>query len=221
MMSAGMMGGNNAAKAGVVYSLPTTPEQQFKILPIRMTVLVDQTHLPDFLVGLENSPMTIQVMETEIAKPLAPVVKPVYGERLNFGMMGGYGGMMGGPGMEGEGSMMKAMQAMMSRGGPGMMPGGRGGMETMMGGYGMMMGGNQAAAVKKGTDIRSKDMAKERRDQQKKDASTAKGPAKSKVDLYYNIIEVTVYGRLASTTPRRPRPRNSLRRLSLPLRPPG
>ena len=58
-----------------------------------MTVLVDQAHLPDFLVGLENSPMTIQVMETEIAKPLAPVVKPVYGERLNFGMMGGYGGM--------------------------------------------------------------------------------------------------------------------------------
>ena len=59
---------------------------QFKSLPIKMNVLVEQSKLPDFLVGLENSPMAIQVMEVEIAKPLAPVVKPVYGERSTFGM---------------------------------------------------------------------------------------------------------------------------------------
>ena len=121
-----MMGSSAATKSGIVYSLPTTPEQQFKILPVRMTVLVDQTHLPDFLVGLENSPMTIEVMETEIAKPLAPVVKPVYGDKscLQHGRRhDGRRPMMASRAME-ENSMMRAMQSMMGRGttmgGPGM-----------------------------------------------------------------------------------------------------
>ena len=61
-------------------------------------------------------------------------------------------------------------------GGPGMMPGNENaGMQAMMNSYGGMMGGSQAPVVKKGTDIRGKDMAKERRDQLKKEASAAKG----------------------------------------------
>jgi hypothetical protein len=218
-MMSSMMGNN--AKAGTVYSLPTTPDQQFKILPVRMTVLVDQSHLPDFLVGLENSPMTIQVMETELAKPLAPVVKPVYGERLNFGM-GGYGAMMGGPGMdmEGPGGRNAAMMNMMNRGGPGMPGGGRNMME-MMSGYGPMSGGNQAPAPKKGTDIRSKDMAKERKDQAKKEANAAKNATKSKVDLYFNIIEVTVYGqaRFYNAPPAPPQEQPSTSQAAAPTAP--
>lgn len=97
-----------------------------------MVVLVDQAKLPDFLVALENSPMSIQVKEAEIAKPLTPVVKPVYGERSSFNMgmggysmMGGSGGMM--PGMPGMNTAEMNMSMMMrAQGGRNRMSGGAG-----------------------------------------------------------------------------------------------
>ncbi len=85
-----MMGA--ATKSEGVYYLKTEGQVQYKILPIMMKVLVDQAHLPDFLVGLENSPMSIQVMEPEIAKPLMPVIKPVLYADKNAFNMGAWGG---------------------------------------------------------------------------------------------------------------------------------
>ena len=194
-MPPGMMGGAGGKTEGVYYL--KTEGQQYKILPIKMTVLVDQAHLQDFLVGLENSPMAIQVMEPEIAKPLTPVVKPVYGERSSYGMMG-YGGMGEGPG--GMGMNMRGMM------GPGMssrqmgeMMGGSGRMQQsgMMQGMmpGMMEGRGMGspAVAKKGIDNRSKNQAAERKAKEK-EASKAKAEPKKPVDQYYNVIEVTVYG---------------------------
>ena len=54
-----------------------------------MSVLIEQDHIQDFLVALENSPMTIQVMDFEMGKPTARVVKPKKGENMGFGMMMG------------------------------------------------------------------------------------------------------------------------------------
>ena len=193
------MGMGAAAKTDEVFYLKTEG-QQFKILPVKMNVLVDQARLQDFLVGLENSPMAIQVMEIELAKPITPVVKPTYGDRSAFnfgGMMGGEGYMMmggpgnrggrpmsgyTGPGMAGGGNMRSGDPGM----GPGMAgyPGSRGGMS----GYG---GGGPV--VKKGTDIRSINKAEERK-KKDKEASKAKADTKNKVDQYFNVIEVTVYG---------------------------
>ena len=44
-----------------------------------MSVLIDQDHIQDFLVELENSPMSIQVMDFELQRPRARVTKPEKG----------------------------------------------------------------------------------------------------------------------------------------------
>ena len=201
MMASQMMGAGAAAKTDEVFYLKTEG-QQFKILPIKMNVLVDQARLQDFLVGLENSPMAIQVMEIELAKPIAPVVKPTYGDRSAFnfggmgGMMGGEGYMMAGPGNRGGRPMSgytgpgMAGNSNMRSGDPGMGPG----MAGYPGSRGGMTGyGGAGPVVKKGTDIRSINKAEERK-KKDKEASKAKADTKTKVDQYFNVIEVTVYG---------------------------
>ena len=188
----GMKGGGARGASDIVYYLKTEG-QQYKILPIKMNVLVEQSRLQDFLVGLENSPMSIQVMEFELAKPLVPVVKPTYGDRASFGFGGmagmesGMPGMMGGRGMRGGAGPMPGMM-------PGPMGGPGGGEMSMRGGMPGMTGGN-ASAPKSGTSIREKNLAKERKDRER-DAAKAKSKAepKARLDQYYNVIEVTVYG---------------------------
>ena len=44
-----------------------------------MTVLIDQDHVQDLLVELENSPMSIQVKDFELQRPTARVTKPEKG----------------------------------------------------------------------------------------------------------------------------------------------
>ena len=73
---------------------------QYKIMPVVMTVLIDQDHVQDFLVELENSPMSIQVMDFELERPTARVAKPEKGAEPVGGFGGGMGmGMMMGGGM--------------------------------------------------------------------------------------------------------------------------
>ena len=184
------MGMGGAVKTEGVMYLKTEGQVQYKVLPVMMKVLVEQSKLPDFLIGLENSPMTIQVMEPEISKPLVPVVKPViYGDKNAYNMgMGGMGEMsMMGSGMGGY-PMARNMP------GSNMMPG-RESMNYSSGG-GMMgmpgMGG--APAVKKGTDVRTVNKADERKKNLAKDAAKPKVETKAKLDQYFNVIEVTVYG---------------------------
>ena len=195
--------GGGAGKSREVMYLKTE-SQQYKILPIMVSVLVDQARLANFLVGLENSPMAIEVNEVEIVKPAAPVTKPVYGERssFNFGPMGsGRGGddlaMMGGrgrmsqPGMSGGAMGGRAGSYPGMGDGPASMPGGG---DPRMGGGGGFGGAPKATG---GVNNRGKDEAKIRRDREKKEkdaAAKAKGETK-KIDQYYNVIEVKVYGR--------------------------
>ena len=161
MMSGGMMGGGMAGNTESIFFVkPENDKGQYKVLPILMSVLIDQDHIQDFLVELENSPMSIQVMDFEMQRPETRVTKPEKGAENNFGgyggMMGGYGGMMqmmmGGRrgGMSGYGGGSSNYGSMMQA----MMGGGRGSMMGMMG-----MGGGTTAA-RKGTDKRSVDAAR-------------------------------------------------------------
>jgi hypothetical protein len=185
------MGGNVGATESVYYI--HTDSQQFKVLPVEMSVLIDQSRIQDFLIALENSPMTIQVMDFEMSKPQAPVVKPIKGEQMSYmgmgmmgpmgeGMMPGMDGMMRGmTGYGGRFQMMRGMMdsAMMS------MPGSMGGMPGMMG-YGM--GGGTA---KKGIDKRAED----RRKKQEEQLKAIKSAIHTSIhDPYFNIIEVKIYG---------------------------
>ncbi len=192
----GMPGGKGGGGGGAndeVYSLKSDVPLPYKVLPIEMTVLVEQSRLSEFLVGLENSPMAIQVMEPEIAKPAAPVVKPIYGE-ADFGM-GGMGMMsqMGRRGGEGPASEMPYGRTQGGRNAGGGMPASRpdDSMAAMRGGGGY----NRASTPKRsGTDNRSGPNKAEERRKKAKEAAQAKAVPKKNVDQYFNVIQVTVYG---------------------------
>src|SRR5262249_20771214 len=145
-----------------------TDSTQYKILPFQLVVLIEQDSVQDLLVGLENSPMAIQVAEMSIAKPGTRVTKPVKGMESMFG----YGEMA---------MMMRpSMMGVTTFGGnPGMM---------MMPQYGAMMGG---ADAKKGIDKRSVDRRKSKKEEL--DKLKKVGPA-ALHDPYYTVVELTVYG---------------------------
>jgi hypothetical protein len=187
-------------------------KEQYKILPVLMTVMIDQDHIQDFLVELENSPMAIQVMDFDLQRRTSSITKPEKGtQQAGFGMMGG--GMMGYGGMYGS-----MMMRRMAEGGMGRGMAGYGGMMSQMmnqqyrgmggyGGMGGMMGLNQQAQ-RKGTDVRGVNREKQR-EETKKAIEEAKGP--SLFDPYYDIVEVTVYGqaRFFNPPPEEPKPEPS------------
>jgi hypothetical protein len=158
-----------------------------------LSVLIDQDHIQDLLVELENSPMSIQVMDFELQRPSSRVVKPEKGAMASFSgygesMMGGLmRGRMGGMGMmSGYGGMMSGYGAMMSK---------MSQQYALQGmGRGMGMGGmgmGPAAAARKGTDKRATNRGEVRKEETKA-VVTAKGP--SLFDPYFDIVEVKVYG---------------------------
>jgi hypothetical protein len=185
-MGGGKMGGMTAATESVYYI--HTDSAQFKVLPVGMSVLIDQTRVQDFLVALENSPMTIQVMDFEMAKPSVPVAKPEKGKGMSF--MGYGGGPMGGMGME---SMMAGMGSYRGFGGNSAR-----GMRSMMDGYTMPPnmygpggGTGGAAAKKQGVDKRSENRAKKAEESV---AAAKKAVVTTIHDPYYYIVEVKIYG---------------------------
>lgn len=198
-MGGGVAGGTKTAPDVVKFLAPPEGVENppYFIVPILLTSLIEQDKIPELLVELENSPMAIQVMSLDLAKPSIKLQKPEKGDTsmLGYGGMTGMMGMMGGMGrgrggmggMEGMEGMMGGMggMGMPGMGGPGR--GGMGGMEGMMGG---MMGGG-AGQPKKGTDVRSKDRRKERETAEK---NLAKRARQSLQDPYFNVVEVSVYG---------------------------
>ena len=193
----GVAGGTTTAPEIVQFLAPPEGVENppYFIVPIMLTVLVEQDRIADLLVELENSPMAIQVMSLDLSKPTIKVQKPEKGDTTMLGYGGNTGmmGMMGGMGRGGRGGMGGMMEGM--EGGMGMAGGmgGRGGMGGMMegmeGGMGMGMGG--AGDPKKGVDVRSKDRRKEREAAEKNLANRARF---SLQDPYYNVVEVSVYG---------------------------
>ena len=191
----GMGMGSAGAAAGATESIffvkPANDKGQYKILPIMMSVLVNQDHIQDFLVELENSPMAVQVMDFELQRPTSRVVKPEKGTMASLsgdgeskmgGMMRSQMGRMS-P-MSGYGGMMASYGSMMSR---------MSQQYSMIGGMGMrgMGGGSAAPARKKGTDKRTTNRGEVRKEETKA-VETAKGP--SLFDPYFDIVEVKVYG---------------------------
>ena len=91
----GMMGGGGGDERGkrlLHQARRGADENQFKILPVLMSVLIDQDHVQDLLVDLENSPMAIQVMDFELPGPSSRVTKPEKGVGGNFAVRHGWHG---------------------------------------------------------------------------------------------------------------------------------
>ncbi len=190
----GMGGGVAQADDSIYY----VEKGKSKILPVSITVLIDQDHVQDLLVELENSPMSIQVMDFELERPSSRVTKPEKGEQPG-GMGGMMGGMMGSMGMGrmmrgmmggGYGGMASQMRNQMMSSQMSMMGGMRMGMQGMgMGGMGGMGGAGRAEHKK--VDV-SNVNRKEEREKKAKELEEKKGP--TLFDPYFNIVQVTVYG---------------------------
>lgn len=191
----GEMGGMGGAQApGSVFYVKSDSDK-YKILPLAVTVLIDQDRVQDFLVELENSPMWIQVKDFELVRAPTRVTRPEKGEAnsslggmgsmmsmMGAGRMGGMGGMVGMGGMAGQ-MQQQMMQSMMTqRGGGGAMAG------MMGGGYGGM---GQAEKKKSGKDVRNVDRGKERSKSEQAVENT-KGP--TFFDPFFDIVQVKVYG---------------------------
>jgi hypothetical protein len=180
-------GGNQAAPESIFYV--KSESDKYQVLPFAVTVLIDQDRVQDFLIELENSPMSIQVKDFELLRPVARVVKPEKGDTTSsfgMGMMGMGGGRMGG-GMVGMGGMaaqlQQGMQMQMAMMGNQSM---RGGSAAGMGGG---MGGDTAKS--KGKNVRNVDREEERK-KKAQALKDAKGPAL--FDLYFDVVQVKVYG---------------------------
>ncbi len=198
--SASPAAGSSSPSLGSAYGgsvaaapLPTGGESVFfiksespaiKILPVQMTVLIDQDHIQDLLVALENSPMTIQVRDFEMYKPLTAVTKPEKGTQVAYGMgmgmgmgMGGYNPMMANSALTGYGPRMAQQQEASAS------------LASMYNTTGGMTSGG--AAKKSGVDLRSKDFRKENEER----LNAAKGVKGTSIhNPYFNIVEVKVYG---------------------------
>jgi hypothetical protein len=180
------MGGLGAGKPESVFYIKSE-STQYKIMPVHLSVLIDQNRMQDFLIALENSPMAIQAVEFEMSKPSARVTKPQKGEAMSFGMMGSMGGMMGG-GREYM-RMMGGMGRMNSRAGFG----GMASAMASMSGSRMMMDGGFGGEVekKKGIDKRNVNRGEEKKKVLQK---LEKAATHTIHDPYYYIVEVSVYG---------------------------
>ena len=69
MMGSGGSAAQGAPPENIFYVTHEAGKDQYKILPVMLSVLIDQDHVQDLLVEMENSPMAIQVMEFELQRP--------------------------------------------------------------------------------------------------------------------------------------------------------
>jgi hypothetical protein len=189
--SMGMMGGGGSSQAPESIFYVKADSDKYKVLPFAVTVLIDQDRVQDFLIELENSPMSIQVKDFELVRPVTRVTKPEKGDSQATGMM--MGGMMGGGRMGGMGAM--GMGGMVGMGGMAaqMMAAQQGGMRGGgMAGAGMPGSGvGGQTAKKKGLDKRAEDRG-EKREAATKAINEAKGA--TLFDIYFDIVQVKVYG---------------------------
>jgi hypothetical protein len=188
-------GGSQAAGPETIFYVKSDSDK-YKVLPFAVTVLIDQDRVQDFLVELENSPMSIQVKDFELSRPLMKVSKPEKGDAAAaFGLFGGGGGSgrMGGGGMNmggmvGMGGMFSQMQqqAQMQAQNQRMM-----GDMANMASFGGGGSGAPAGKAKKGVDKRGENR-KDTRDKKQQAVDSAKGPVLN--DAYFDIVQVKVYG---------------------------
>lgn len=193
-------GGAAAGKAEEVYYLPSPNADQYQIVPIYLSVLIDQSSIPDLLVEFQNSPMGIQVMDMELKRPDERVRKPVKGVVQTFaggmgnmgtggrgGMRVGGGGGRGGMGGEGGGEagypMMggsSAYNASAGRGGRGM-PGEGGGASA------------RPAAKSGEKNVENANRTNAKADPAAKKDEAPQAPSKIS-DPYFNVVELRIYG---------------------------
>ena len=207
------MGGGAAASSAPepVQYVKSANKDQYIVVPVAMTVYIEQDRIPDLLVELRNSPMSIRVLDFEMGTPLVPVKKPKKGADASAflgamgaargagGMRGGLLGMGDGLGTAGGGSVpTMSMDNMRSAGNAY-----NAAMQRAGGGGVMRPGGAskpQSKARTGGEDRTEKNLAKNR-DKNKKAGDKSKDQEKTDEEAestlsnpYFNVVEVKIRG---------------------------
>ena len=218
MAQMGSMPGLGGAAAkdtpGPVQFVKSNNPDQYFVVPVALTVYVEQDRIPDLLVELRNSPMSIRVLDFEMITPLVPVKKPRKGaDESAFA-----GAMLSGRGRSAMSGGLMGDETMMPAGGGG---GGGGPQMTMANMNGasdaysaaMKAGGNRSAmqqaagkgkakakARAGGEDVKAESIANLRKnrkgsdkgkDQEKADDEDAES---SISNPYFNVVEVKIRG---------------------------
>ena len=198
----GIGGGGAATKGEDVYYLASPNPDQYQIVPIYLSVLIDQASIPDLLVEFQNSPMGIQVMDMELKRPDERVRKPLKGVAPAFG-----GGMAGNMSMGGG----RGMRLGGGGGGRGMADGGEAGYPNMgsgaaayngagggRGGRGPMDGTGGVGATRTPTKTGEKNVENANRTNAKGEPAAKKDDAPPPIskfsDPYFNVVELRIYG---------------------------
>ena len=213
-LGGGMAGGGAAASSApepVQFVKSKNPDQYF-VVPVALTVYIEQDRIPDLLIELRNSPMSIRVLDFEMTTPLAPVRKPKKGsdEAAFAGAMTGArgkssmdGGLLGGDGIgaSGGGGAQMTLSGMQGAGNAyndAMKGGGNGG--AMRPGA-MGKGANKTAKTREsGQNVKAatiarinkgkKGLAKEK--EQEISEEDAAEPTRS--NPYFSVVEVKIRG---------------------------
>ncbi len=163
--------------------------KQFEIVPVYISVMIEQDRIHEFLILLEESPMAIKVKEFEQLVPDPPLQKPEKGQ----GPVGGGGGMGGVGGMSGM-AMRGAKGGFMRGGGdevtgPG--SGRSGGPQPSSVGPGGVGSGNATKNANRIAAKKNQDPKREREERLKK----AEEAAPTLVfDPYFNVVQLEIYG---------------------------
>lgn len=192
--------GASTKSSGTVEYLPSPNPDQFFVVPVAMSVYIDQDRINDFLVEFQNSPMAIQVLEVELMRPIQPVEKPKKGQdQSSFaGTMGGGGGRgsllgssvlgkMGGGRFDEsyKGGGQNALYSQFSKGGSNLMGGGGRANETK--GPKTREGGKDVASeTLKNLNEKKKPGAKKEEEEPKEEIPVS--------NPYFNVVEVRIKG---------------------------
>ena len=95
MRLAGGGGGNKASANQDLYSVEAAGGQ-YRLYPVSLGVLMEQSKIQDLLAALKTSPMVIQVRELDVQRPTAHVTKPSTNGTNQFANMAGMDGGRGG-----------------------------------------------------------------------------------------------------------------------------
>jgi hypothetical protein len=210
--SAGIAASKTAAGAGAGAGASDSAQfvkspnpEQYYIVPVALSVYIEQDRIPDLLVAFRNSPMTIRVLDFEMRRPRSAVKKPKKGEESESfagAMAGGRGrAIMGGFAGSDEtgGGAMASMSNMNSgqdaykrqmartKGGGVMNPGvvGKTTVKTREGGKDV-----KAENAKKIADKNRKGTDKDKKDATKTDEE----PEMTLSNPYFNVVQVTIRG---------------------------
>ena len=212
--SLGGLGGAGAAPTGPepVQFVKSPNKDQYFIVPVALTVYIEQDRIPDLLIELRNSPMSIRVLDFEMVTPLAPVKKPRKGaDEAAFAgsMLGGRGkssmdgGLMGGDGIASSGGGGGGAQMTLS----GMQGAGNAYNDSMKGGRnrGLMQQPGAKSKAKSqaregGKDVKDESIARIRRGQKglakdKEQEKSEEDAAESTIsNPYFSVVEVKIRG---------------------------